>query len=190
MRITSHPLRGSAAAAAARNSAAFDPSVRVHLRFVEMDDIPFLGTISPGPSPAARRTWLHSYKAREAQGREFNFVVVENGQDRGLVRMHDFTEIGGAASFRWGDFVSPHPGLLATTALTIYSLGFDALGYARAHMAVLKSNPGLAAFHLGTGAELEFDDGTYTYFRFAAATYEQIRDEALQRRTAIMSERA
>ena len=181
MRITSHPLRGSAAAKAVRNSKAFDPTVRLHLRFAELNDVPFIAALSPGPSPAARRRWIHHCKSLEAEGDEFNFIVVENGRDQGLVRMHDFAVIGGEASFRWADFISHQPGLLTATVLTIYSLGFDTLGYGRAHMTVPRTRPDLSAFHVSTGAELEFDDGDYLYYRFGAETYDRVRNDALQR---------
>jgi hypothetical protein len=182
MRNTPHPLRGSVAARAIRNSKAFDPNVRVHLRFVELSDAAFIDAMSPGPSLAARRRWIQHYKVLEAQGREFNFVVVEHGDDCGLVRMHDFADIGGEASFRWGDFISEQSGLLTATALSIYSLGFDTLGFERAHMTVPRSDPELSTFHLGTGATLEFDDGDHQYFRFGAETYEQVLDEAMRQR--------
>lgn len=181
MRITSHPVRGSAAAAAIRRSSAFDPATRVHLRFVELNDIAFIGTVSPGPSPAARRRWIHHYKFLEAQGDEFNFVVVESGRDRGLVRMHDFAQIGGQASFRWGDIIADGPGLLTATALMIYALGFDALGFERAHLVVPRSNPALSAFHLGTGAEPEGEDADHQYFRYRLETFERLRNDALSR---------
>ena len=190
MRITSHPLRGSAATTALRSSAAFDPNLSVHLRFVELDDVAFITAVSPGPSRAARRQWILQYKLLEAQGSEFNFVIVENGRDTGLVRMNDFVTIGGEASFGWGNFIAPRPGLLTATALAIYSLGFDALGFARAHMMVPKTSPDMAAFHVSTGAELEFDDGYHRYFRYRAETYNNIRDEAMRQRTVIVPETA
>lgn len=192
MRVKSYPVRGSAAVTAVRNSKAFDPAARVHLRFVELDDFAFIDAISPGPAPAARRRWLQHYKTLEAQGREFDFIIIEDDQERGLVRMHDFADIAGEASFRWGDFVSRHPALLDPTAQLIYGLAFDTIGFARAHMAVPKTSPHLCAFHLGMGAELEYDDGTHRYFRFGADAYayEQFRDQANRRPAITLAERA
>jgi hypothetical protein len=190
MQITSQAPRGPSATSAVRNSNAFDPNLRVHLRFVEFDDVAFMGAISPGPSILARRQWIQHYKALEAQGHEFNFIIVENGLPQGLVRMHDFATIGGEPSFRWGDFISVQPGLLTPTALAIYSIGFDTLGFARAHMTVPKTSPDIATFHLETGAKLEFDDGDHQYFRYGAETYQQVRNEALDRFNIIESRRA
>ena len=187
MEITFHPLRGSAATTAIRDSRAFDPAARVHLRFVEPNDVHLVYDLTPDLSLADRRRWLQEYKSREAQGEEFNFIVVENGRDAGLVCMNDFGTIGGEASFRWGDFVSHQPGLITATALTIYSLGFDALGYARAHLTVSRSEPALSAFHLSTGADLEFADGDHSYYRFGSETYDKVRSEVVKRRTAPVS---
>jgi hypothetical protein len=148
---------------------------------IEPDDAEFIEELTPSRSIAGRRRSILQYKELEAQGSEFNFIVVENGYDSGLVSMNDFAHIDGEASFGWGDFVSHNPGLITATALSIYSLGFDALGYARAHMAVPRSSHDLLAFHFGTGATLEFNEGLYSYLRFDLDTYEEVRNDAIRR---------
>ena len=189
MRITSHPLRGSAATKAIRRSKVFDPSARIHLRFVELSDVDFIGAVSPGPSLAIRRRWIQHDKFLESEGREFHFVVVVDGQDEGLVRINDFADVDGEASFGWGDFASHEPRLRTAAALMIYSLGFETLGFGRAHMVVPRGNPEESEFHISMGAEIECDDGEQLYLRFGADAYSKIKDEALQR-LVIVAERA
>ena len=184
------PLIGPAATDAVRRADALDPKFRSHLRFVEHDDAAYVWSLRTDASlnrylsasaadVAAQREWIERYKAREAEGVEFYFVVVSEGADRGLIRMYGFKEIGGLPSFCWGSWIIPPPrppGLVTFSAITMYELGFDTLGFPRAHFDVVKENAGVIAFHLRAGAEPEGEDGRSFHYRYTPSAYAGFRE--------------
>src|SRR3954467_981960 len=120
---------------------------RSHLRFVEPDDAAFICHLRNDPSlnrhlgPSSpdveqQRQWIERYKLREQADDEFYFVIVSDGQERGVARMYDFRPINGERSFCWGSWIIPPPripGLATFSAIMIYELGFDTLGFQRCH---------------------------------------------------------
>lgn len=186
---------GPAAADAVRRADALDPKFRSHLRLIEPEDAAYVCSLRTDSSlnrylsasaadVAAQREWIERYQAREATGGEFYFVIVSDTEDRGLIRMYDFKEIGGEPSFCWGSWIIPPPrpaGLVTFSAITMYELGFDTLGFPRAHFDVVKANAGVIAFHLRAGAEPEGDDARSFHYRYTPSAYARFRaDSAAQ----------
>lgn len=183
------PLTGPEATAAVQRADALNPRFRSHLRFVQPGDAAYICGLRSEPSlnryltatvpdVAAQRRWIERYKAREADGVEFYFVIVSEGRDRGVVRMYDFKQMGRLPSFAWGSWIVPPPrppGLVTFSAITMYELGFDTLGFPRANFDVTKENAGVAAFHLRAGAELESEDGESFHYRYTPAAYARFR---------------
>lgn len=169
---------------------AFNPKFRSHLRFVEENDAAFICGLRTDPnlnkhlSPSdpdveKQRKWISGYKDREKDGTEFYFVIVSDGQDRGVVRIYDHRQIEGQRSFSWGSWIIPPPrvsGLVTFSAILMYEIGFDALKFDRAHFEVRKGNTGVVAFHERSGAQLESEDNDNFYFRYTPADYLRFRE--------------
>ena len=100
---------------------ALNPIFRFYFRLVDPADAALICTLrsdpslkmaslsSSSPDVEAQRRWIESYKEREAEGREFYFVIVADGADQGVVRMYDFREIDGRKSFCWGSWIIKPP---------------------------------------------------------------------------------
>ena len=182
MRITSHPLRGPSAAEALQAAPALNTRFRSHLRFVEPGDAAFICRLRADSTPFRRaappselttqRRWIERYKSRQAAGLEFYFVIVSEARNRGLIRLYDFRDIAGEPSFRWGNWAIQPPvpaSLVIFSAITMHELGFNTLGYPRAHVTVPRANGGLLDFHLRAGADLEFEDADNLHFCYRPA---------------------
>jgi RimJ/RimL family protein N-acetyltransferase len=176
---------------------ALNQMFRFHFRLVEPADAAFICTLRSDPelnrhlSPSspdveAQRRWIESYKAREAEGCEFYFVIVADDADQGVVRMYDFREIDGRKSFCWGSWIikPPRPPSLVTfSAICIYELGFNTLGFEQSHFDVRRENTAVTGFHHRAGAKKTGEDELNLYFEFPsnhfsgllAASTEQIK---------------
>jgi RimJ/RimL family protein N-acetyltransferase len=138
-------------------------------------------------SPAdveGQRRWLEAYKLREAAGREFYYVIVCDGADCGVVRMYDLRLDQTPTSFAWGSWIIPPPrraGLVTFTALLIYEIGFDALGFQQAHFDVRRDNLGVVAFHLRAGARQVAEDADELHFVYSPEAYHRLRAESAER---------
>jgi hypothetical protein len=110
----------------------------------------------PVHQPAAR-AWIERYKEREANGEELYFIVCCDGRDMGTARMYDFRRIGELRSFGWGSWIikAPHPPTLVLfSAIMIYELGLETLGFDQSHFEVARDNPSLG-MHAPMGARRE-----------------------------------
>ena len=74
-----------------------------------------------------QRRWIADYKAREAAGREFYYVIARSDGTRcGLVRLYDI----GPDRFTWGSWILDHnkpPKAALESAVRIYDIGFGRL---------------------------------------------------------------
>jgi RimJ/RimL family protein N-acetyltransferase len=126
-----------------------------------------------------QREWIEFYKKREAEGREFYFVIVNDLRDVGLVRIYDFRE--NPRSFCWGSWIIRPPraaGLVTFSAIMIYEIGFDAMEFPQSHFEVRNSNAGVIAFHRRSGAEEVGKDDNNTYFIFDKLHYHYFRERS------------
>lgn len=170
---------------------ALDPRHRTHLRLVNADarDAAYIcalrgdETLNEHLNPssadvAAQLAWLEGYKVREAAGEEYYFVIVSDGADCGLVRLYDFRELEGRRSFCWGSWIIPPPrapGLVTYSALLVYEVGFDALGFEQSHFDVRQGNTGVIGFHERAGARRVSEDELDVFFRFLPEDHERLK---------------
>lgn len=175
----------------ALQSPALDAGFRTHLRLVEATerDAAFICALrgderlnqhlnASSADVAAQLGWLRGYKDRETAGEEFYFVIVCEGEDRGVVRMYDFREIEGRRSFCWGSWIIPPPktpGLATYSALLIYEVGFDTLKFDQSHFDVRQGNTGVIAFHTRAGARRVSEDDQDVFFWFFPEDYEALK---------------
>ena len=96
-------------------------------------------------------------------------LVNADEADAGLVRMYDFCELEGRRSFCWGSWIIPPPrapGLVTYSALLVYEVGFDTLGFEQSHFDVRQGNLGVIGFHERAGARRVSEDAQDVFFRF------------------------
>ena len=173
------------------DSPALDGRYRTHLRLVNADeaDAAYIcrlrgdETLNRHLSPSsadvsAQLGWLERYKAREAAGQEYYFVIVSDGADAGLVRLYDFREVEGKSSFCWGSWIIPAPrapGLVTYSALLVYEVGFGTLGFAQSHFDVRQGNTGVIGFHERAGARRIAEDDLDVFFTFQPEDHDRLR---------------
>lgn len=120
-----------------------------------------------------QRHWILAYKAREAAGKEFYYVIErKDGTRCGLVRLYDME----ADSFTWGSWILDEkkpPKAALESAVLSFSVGFETLCRDHAKVDVRVDNTHATAFYrrLGmtethrTAQDIFF---SYTRARFAA----------------------
>ena len=119
--------------------------------------------------------WLVSYKAREANGEEYYFIVEDHECTRlGTVRLYDFV----GRSFCWGSWIigKGSPAFAAIeSALLVYELAFYQLKFTRSHFDVRKANKRVVEFHKRFGARVIGEDELNCYFHFEKQDYRRVR---------------
>lgn len=123
--------------------------------------------------------WLEDYKTREAAGDEYYFAIVSDDADQGVVRLYDFREVDGKRSFQWGSFIMPAPrikGLVTYTAVLMYELGFDVLGFEQSHFEARAANATILAFHEREGAHIVGRTEQDVFYRFYPEDYRRFRE--------------
>lgn len=106
-----------------------------------------------------QRRWIEGYKAREADLREFYYVIErKDGTRCGLVRLYDI----GADSFTWGSWIldrnKTRKAALESAVLS-FGVGFDELGRVKALVDVRIGNEHALAIYQRLGMiELRRDD--------------------------------
>ncbi len=166
-------------------STSMDDALLTHVRFVVPDDAAFICALRADPnlnqhiskSSAAvehQRTWIENYKKREEEGEEFYFVIRHQAQDLGVVRMYDFR----GNSFCWGSWIiqpSKPSGLVTYSAIMIYKMGFDTLGFEQSHFDVRIENEKVINFHIRSGAEPTTRDDIDQHFVFPNSKWPAFR---------------
>ena len=94
-----------------------------------------------------QRRWIETYKTREAEGREYYYVIERrDGVRCGLVRLYDI----GTASFTWGSWIldgNKTPKAALESAVLSFGVGFNALNLAKALVDVRVENQRAVAFY-------------------------------------------
>jgi len=123
-------------------------------------------------SVAAQIEWLKAYKAREQAGSEFYFIIESLERKRlGTVRLYDIR----GNSFCWGSWIVIDDAPRSTaieSALLIYQIGFDTLGFSRSHFDLRKNNTRVVDFHLRMGAENTDEDALNYYFEYSKEAFD------------------
>lgn len=94
-----------------------------------------------------QRTWIEAYKAREAAGEEFYYIIERHGGIRcGTVRLYNIE----GDSFTWGSWIldesKPRKAALESAALS-FQIGFERLGLRQASIDVRAENTHATAFY-------------------------------------------
>lgn len=129
---------------------------------------------------ASQAEWLKNYKLREAQGHEFYFVIrrIDNNVPVGTVRLYDFQPE--RASFSWGSWIlnkDKTPKAAIESALLVYAVGFEELGFKSCHFEVRKENGGVIKFHERLGAQKVREDADNDYFVMTPAVYKSFLEK-------------
>ena len=126
-------------------------------------------------SLSLQQQWLRDYLAREREGREYYFIIVDReNEPLGTVRLYDFRE----DSFCWGSWILKDGAPTAAaieSALMVYEIAFGRLAFQQSHFDVRKANSKVVEFHLRFGARIVGEDDLNYYFKYDKATYEATR---------------
>jgi RimJ/RimL family protein N-acetyltransferase len=121
-----------------------------------------------------QREWILKYKAKEAKGEEFYYVIErKDGKRCGLVRIYDIE----AESFKWGSWVldenKTRKAALESAVLS-FGIGFDALEKHSAIVNVRVANEHAAKFYRRLGMVETHRADQDIFFRY---TREQFKAE-------------
>lgn len=123
-----------------------------------------------------QRRWITDYKSREAEGREFYYVIErKDGQPCGVVRLYDLD----ADSFTWGSWIldaTKPPKAALESAVLIYQVGFDLLGMKKAIFDVRRDNKTTLAFHRRFGATQTHQTESDIFFTYPRTRFHADRD--------------
>lgn len=156
---------------------------RIRFRLVTPEDAAYIQSLrtspeygrhlsAPAPSVAAQRAWIEAYRAREAAGTEYYFIIErrDDGRPCGTMRIYRI----GADEATWGSFIldGAKPEKAALDALVlVHRVLFDRLGLRRALFDVRRDNArALSLYRRFGGVEIAQDD-IDLYFRIDAADF-------------------
>lgn len=137
-----------------------DPRYNAHLSVVT-------GTV------ADQENWIRQYKAREAKGAEYYYVIERRDDSTkcGLVRLYDIAE----DRFTWGSWIldanKPRKAALESAVLS-FGIGFTRLGLTVADVDVRNDNTKARAFYERFGMRYLREDATDTFYEYTRARYE------------------
>ncbi|MEI4231625.1 GNAT family N-acetyltransferase [Roseovarius sp. D22-M7] len=135
-----------------------DPAYNAHLS-------PVTGTV------ADQQAWITAYKAREAAGQEFYYIIErQDGVPCGTVRLYGITQ----DSFTWGSWIlnaDKPSGAALESALLSFSVGFEGLGLSRADIDVRRDNARAISFYRRFGMTETGADSENLYFELTGARF-------------------
>lgn len=127
--------------------------------------------------------WLIEYKKREAQKKEYYFIIHRKSDNIqiGTVRIYDF--IKEENSFCWGSWIlnenkTKYSAL--ETALLVYDFAFFELGYNRCHMDIRKENLKVIDFHKRFGVKIIGETGADLLGHYFLNDYLKIKPEIVK----------
>jgi len=126
-----------------------------------------------------QRRWIGDYKAREAAGGEFYYVIERrDGRRCGLVRLYDMTP----ESFTWGSWIldgaKPRKAALES-ALLSFGVGFDALSREKALVDVRVDNERALSFYRRLRMTETHRTDQDIYFTYPRARFEADRHDLM-----------
>lgn len=123
-----------------------------------------------------QRRWIEGYKTREAEGREFYYIIErKDGRPCGVVRLYDLE----ADSFTWGSWIldaGKPPKAALESAVLLYEIAFDLLRLSSARFDVRIDNETTLSFHRRFGATETHKTQTDIFFTYPRARYEADRE--------------
>lgn len=126
---------------------------------------PFISTSSDNVE--VQKLWIQNYKKREAKQSEYYFIISRNIDNCpiGTVRLYDFLD--NPKSFCWGSWIlnsDKTASAALESALLVYILGFDILGFDQSHYDVMLNNHKVHSFHTKMGAINVANDDKNKYY--------------------------
>lgn len=124
----------------------------------------YLSSVSGGVRN--QRQWIEKYKEKEQDKEEFYFIIYrkDTQESIGTVRLYDF--IKDENSFCWGSWILNENKTRFSaleSALLVYELAFNKLGFEQSHFDVRKNNIKVVGFHKKFGA-LKVNENELDYF--------------------------
>ena len=123
-----------------------------------------------------QRRWIEAYQAREAEGREYYYVIErQDGRPCGVFRLYDIDPRTG--SFTWGSFILDRnkPILASLECLyLVHAIGFDHLGLERAFYDILHANKTGLHLYRSFAEEIGADENK-VYFVYTRERFETDR---------------
>ena len=163
----------------------------IHFRLVEEVDAEFICSLRNTPelnkhisqSTALvdeQAKWIKNYKDREISGQEFYFIIERNDNNEkiGTIRLYDFKE--NPKSFCWGSWIlnaKKTRYAAIESALLVYKIAFEELGFEQSHFDVRKENIGVHNFHMRLGAEHINGNDLDNFYIYPASQYFEILKE-------------
>lgn len=156
------------------------------LRLIQLEDAQYVHALRTDPvynrhlsevrgTAEDQRLWIEGYKAREAEGREFYYVIErKDGVRCGLVRLYDIS----SDSFTWGSWILDANKLRKAaleSAVLSFGVGFNMLGRYRALVDVRVQNEHAIAFYRRLGMAESRRTMQDVYFVYLRARYEADR---------------
>ena len=136
--------------------------IQLSLRLVQPEDAAYIHGLRMDPAYNGhlsavtgtvedQRSWIDAYKAREAAGSEYYFVIErKDGVRCGVVRLYDIT----VDQFTWGSWILDHnktSKAALESAVLSFGVGFDTLGLDMANVDVREKNTHAEAFYRRLG---------------------------------------
>ncbi len=163
----------------------------IKLRLIEPNDAAFVFGLRTDPrynthlskvagTAGDQRVWIEQYKQREAAGGEYYYIILSIGSDVpiGTVRLYDFHD--DRASFSWGSWIlneNKTRYAAIESAMLVYEIGFETLGFKSCHFEVRKENERVISFHEKFGAVRTGEDAINYYFSLSPQTYAAFRQK-------------
>ncbi|HWW46348.1 MAG TPA: GNAT family N-acetyltransferase [Xanthobacteraceae bacterium] len=137
--------------------------------------------LSPPPASAEKQgDWIDGYVQREARGEEFYFLIErQDGCPCGTVRLYDFRQ----NSFCWGSWILDENKTrfsAVESALLVYKVGFEKLGFTQSHFDVRVENTKVIRFHERMGAVRTEVLGEDQHMRITRGVFEIERPKLIQ----------
>jgi RimJ/RimL family protein N-acetyltransferase len=163
----------------------------IDLRLCEIEDAAFICSLRSDPelnrflSPSSNVTsdqeaWIIKYKEREAAQQEFYYIILDKaGEPVGCVRLYDFQGI----SFSWGSWIlnkkAPRRAALES-AVIVYEIGFEELGFKKCHFDVRKDNLRVHAFHRRFGASKVSENSLDIFYNYSHDKFLSVKEKYLK----------
>ncbi len=163
----------------------------IRLRLVEVDDAKFVHCLRVDGkynkhlsqvtgSVEDQRKWIESYKERENKEIEYYFIIERIDDDVlvGTVRLYDF--IDEKKSFSWGSWILNEDKTRYSaieSAMLVYEVAFNELGFECCHFEVRKGNEHTIKFHQRFGAKIIGENEVELFFNLSKQTYINLFNE-------------
>lgn len=151
----------------------------LRLRLVELEDAEYIHSLrldpqygrflsAPAPTVESQQSWIERYKAREAERREYYFLIERRQDDLpcGVVRLYEIKD----GQFTWGSWIldkNKPPKAALDSALLIYRFAFEVLACELSIFDVRVENSRTLAFHRRFGAVETGVDELNVYFELS-----------------------